>query len=207
VSAWRTTGLFEQDAIAEARAQIREQVQQDVERALREARQAQADARAAGQPVGGQIVVPPPPVPPIPPDPIIITRNGQGGVTVTSSTGQPMNFGDIPPRVEEVALGFFFTVAVIFIGTPLARAFARRMDRKVVAPPAATPEVVTRLDRIEQAVEAIAIEVERISEGQRYVTKVMTESRALPSPNDAAAHELRMAERGAAERAAAERGR
>lgn len=32
-----------------------------------------------------------------------------------------------------------------------------------------------RLARVEQAVEAIAIEVERISEGQRYVTKVLGE--------------------------------
>jgi hypothetical protein len=36
-----------------------------------------------------------------------------------------------------------------------------------------------RLARVEQAVEAIAIEVERISEGQRYVTKLLSE-RAQP---------------------------
>jgi hypothetical protein len=32
-----------------------------------------------------------------------------------------------------------------------------------------------RLARVEQAVESIAIEVERISEGQRYVTKMLNE--------------------------------
>ena len=32
-----------------------------------------------------------------------------------------------------------------------------------------------RFDRLEQAVDAIAIEVERVSEGQRFVTKVLTE--------------------------------
>jgi hypothetical protein len=38
-----------------------------------------------------------------------------------------------------------------------------------------------RLARVEQAVEAIAIEVERISEGQRYVTKLLNErAQALP---------------------------
>mgnify|MGYP001792788851 CR=1 FL=1 len=42
-----------------------------------------------------------------------------------------------------------------------------------------------RLDRLEQAVEAIAIEIERVSEGQRYVTKLMSE-RALPTLLDAA---------------------
>lgn len=33
-----------------------------------------------------------------------------------------------------------------------------------------------RLARVENAVEAIAVEVERISEGQRYVTKLLNES-------------------------------
>jgi hypothetical protein len=32
-----------------------------------------------------------------------------------------------------------------------------------------------RLERLEQAVESIAIEIERVSEGQRYVTKLMSE--------------------------------
>ena len=36
-------------------------------------------------------------------------------------------------------------------------------------------EIAPRLDRLEQAVDAIAIEVERISEGQRFVTKVLSE--------------------------------
>ena len=38
-----------------------------------------------------------------------------------------------------------------------------------------------RLERVEQAVESIAVEVERISEGQRYVTKLLSE-RAKPLP-------------------------
>ena len=32
-----------------------------------------------------------------------------------------------------------------------------------------------RLERVENAVESIAVEVERISEGQRYVTKLLNE--------------------------------
>jgi hypothetical protein len=38
-----------------------------------------------------------------------------------------------------------------------------------------------RLARVEQAVEAIAVEIERIGEGQRFVTKLLNESeRPLP---------------------------
>ena len=72
-----------------------------------------------------------------------------------------------------VPLGFFAMVATIAVGTPLARAFARRMERESKTKLA--PEVTSRLERIEQAVDAIAIEVERISEGQRFTTKLLTE--------------------------------
>jgi hypothetical protein len=43
------------------------------------------------------------------------------------------------------------------------------------APPLADPASSARLDRLEQGMEAIAIEIERISEGQRFVTKVLTD--------------------------------
>jgi hypothetical protein len=72
-----------------------------------------------------------------------------------------------------VPLGFFAMVATIAVGAPLARAFAKRMERDSKGRIA--PEVTTRLERIEQAVDAIAIEVERISEGQRFTTKLLTE--------------------------------
>jgi hypothetical protein len=90
----------------------------------------------------------------------------------------------IPPQVVDITLAFFITVAVIIIGLPLARAFARRMDRRgsrdAAAPP---PELASRLDRIEQGIDAMAIEVERISEGQRFTTRLMSEMRGLPAPN------------------------
>lgn len=75
-----------------------------------------------------------------------------------------------------VPLGFFAMVATIAVGAPLARAFAKRMERESSAK--VSPEVTSRLERIEQAVDAIAIEVERISEGQRFTTKLLTERAA-----------------------------
>jgi hypothetical protein len=41
-------------------------------------------------------------------------------------------------------------------------------------------QVDQRLERIEQAVDAIAIEVERISEGQRFTTKLLADRAAEP---------------------------
>jgi hypothetical protein len=71
-----------------------------------------------------------------------------------------------------VGMSFALILAVVF---PLAIAYARRIWRG--KPSTATqPDVIApRLDRLEQAVEAIAIEVERVAEGQRFVTKVFAE--------------------------------
>jgi hypothetical protein len=44
-----------------------------------------------------------------------------------------------------------------------------------------TGDLVTRLERIEQAIEAVATEVERIAEGQRFTTKLMTEAKPAPA--------------------------
>ena len=38
-----------------------------------------------------------------------------------------------------------------------------------------SPDQDARLDRMEQAIETIALEVERIGEGQRYTTKMLAE--------------------------------
>ena len=93
---------------------------------------------------------------------------------------------DIPPQVIPIVQSFFTTIAVIALGIPIIRAIARRWERH--NPPAQIPaDVTARLERIEQAVEAVAIEVERISEGQRFTAKLMADlqQRVLP-PSDAA---------------------
>lgn len=97
---------------------------------------------------------------------------------------------DFPPgldgdRIERMARmgteGFFSTVVALAIGIPLVRAFGRWLDRR--GTPAANPDVTGRLDRIEQALDSVAVEVERISEGQRYSSKLLGELRALPAPD------------------------
>jgi hypothetical protein len=95
-------------------------------------------------------------------------------------TIQPQ-FGEnlVPREAVDISIAFFVMLGFIIVGLPLARAFARRMDRR--GEPASASEIAPRLDRIEQAVEAIAIEVERVSEGQRYTTKAISDLRGLPS--------------------------
>jgi hypothetical protein len=87
----------------------------------------------------------------------------------------------IPPQAVDISIAFFVMMGFIIVGLPLARAFARRMDRR--GETGSASEISPRLDRIEQAIEAIAIEVERVSEGQRYTTKAIADLRGLPAAN------------------------
>ena len=110
----------------------------------------------------------------------------------------------IPPQAVDIVYGFFITCAVVIIGLPLARAFGRRMDRRGTA---AAPELNQRLERMEQAIEAVAVEVERISEGQRFVTKLMAEERGLTAGSQGDSWAQRQKESEAMGRVASDRGR
>ena len=75
-----------------------------------------------------------------------------------------------------VPLGAFASAIILAIGVPLARAYSRRMDAES-RNPRLPAEVTQRLERMEQTLEAVAIEVERITEGQRFTTKLLSEGR------------------------------
>lgn len=99
---------------------------------------------------------------------------------IAEATGIP---GAVPPPrpPQEVWRGPSEDVMLMggtltfFLILPLVIAYARRLWRRgaVVVPPVPA-EVTERLSRIEQAVDAIAVEVERVGEGQRYVTQLFS---------------------------------
>lgn len=71
-------------------------------------------------------------------------------------------------------------IVSVFVFMPIAIAIARLIWRRATGGPrsaAAVPDHATqqKLDHLQQAVDTIAIEVERISEGQRFVTKLMSD--------------------------------
>jgi hypothetical protein len=87
----------------------------------------------------------------------------------------------LPNLVVPAATFLTFALAL-----PLSIAWGKRILRRA---PRATPvpaDVTMRLERIEQAVDTIAIEVERISEGQRFVTRLMAERPSAAASNQAA---------------------
>ena len=101
------------------------------------------------------------------------------------------------PRSQDVAtVASIFTV---FVLAPLAIAFARLLWKRATgaaAAPRVPPEVAQRLERLEQAVDTIAIEIERVSEGQRLMTRVLTEGNgfAALSAGQRAAEPVRVGE-------------
>lgn len=75
-----------------------------------------------------------------------------------------------------IAIPIVFFITVLF---PLSVAYARRVWRRGGAGVAALPsELMERMARLDQAVDSIAIEVERIGEGQRFMTRVLTDGSA-----------------------------
>jgi uncharacterized coiled-coil protein SlyX len=101
--------------------------------------------------------------------------------TFTTETQPPF----FPPPQDVVPEKMIISVvSIIFIGFPLAIAFARLLWKRgtAVSSPAAQQQLpadtTRRFDELSHSVDAIAIEVERISENQRYLTKLLSEPRS-----------------------------
>ena len=138
-----------QAAAAEARAEaarIREQVQRDVQQQIRE--QVQQQVRI-GQGQRGEIIVQPP-------------------------FPAPWERNDIPPHVVDVITMFLVAMVICIVGLPIARAVGRWIDRRG-SPPAVSAELAAQMTRIEQAVDTMSVEVERISEAQRFQAKLLSD--------------------------------
>ena len=74
--------------------------------------------------------------------------------------------------------GFTFGLLVALVGSRIARRWRRRRgvpDASAAAAAAALAD--PRIDRLGQAVDAMALEVERIGEGQRFVTQLLAEQK------------------------------
>lgn len=134
------------------REQIRTQIRQSIQDATRAAAEASSDNAVTiidGRPV------------------ISDTRNGTG-ITIHRSGMEDV----IPPQAVDISIAFFIMLAVIIIGWPLARAMGRRLERRAEMPALPDAAMSNQLQRIEQAIEAMSIEVERISESQRFMAKL-----------------------------------
>lgn len=81
------------------------------------------------------------------------------------------------PDVVELAQ-VLITVLMFVAGLTGIAFVSKYMKRRLELP--LLPPQDDRMDRLEQAVDAIAIEIERVSEAQRYTTKLLAERHDLP---------------------------
>jgi hypothetical protein len=109
-----------------------------------------------------------------------------------AAAGMPGATSESPEQREEDLLEGALVVGTILIfifAIPMSIAWARRVWRKHAVTIVLPPELTQRLEAIERSVETTAIEVERIGEGQRFVTQLMAkraEAAALPIGRDEA---------------------
>lgn len=101
---------------------------------------------------------------------------------------EPPRFVRQGPPEEAYVLGGLFML-IVFL--PLSLALTRRIWRRSAAVVTSFPrEIAERLARMEQAVEATAVEVERIGEGQRFLTRLFTEGEGARAISAGAAQPL-----------------
>ena len=88
----------------------------------------------------------------------------------------PIGFGSAPRSrdLERMMIGGLVTEAVVFllIGFVAFRVGLKRMREQFER---MLGVQATQLSQLQQAVDTVAVEVERISEGQRYVAKLLAE--------------------------------
>jgi len=146
-----------------SREQLREQIRTQVQQATAEARAAAQQAAQAAKEAGQADRV-----------------TGTPTIVVP-----PFQFErDMPPRVKDVSIAFIVCMAAVIIGFPFMRAIAKRIERGGAPKPQIPPEMQAQMQHLMQSVDAIAIEVERISEGQRFTSKMLADRQQQPAVTD-----------------------
>jgi hypothetical protein len=146
---------------------------------------APARAQAGGVGEGGAVAAIPaiPAVPPLPAAPVPIPRGGgrwiiekDGNRTTITSTALPPQFITAAERAQETAFGLMgMLVAIVFLG-PFARMWARRLEKRPeVGAAGMSAQLQQQLQELQQSMDAMSVEVERISESQRFQSKLLYE--------------------------------
>jgi len=126
-----------------------------------------------------------PPAPPAPP--VLQAPRAPGEGVVLVDPGHDPMINGMPPEmmreVRDISFMFFLVMGGTIVLYPLMRALGRRLEGRPAAA-ALPPESAAQLQRIEHSVEAMAIEIERISESQRFLTRIQSEREPSQLPAD-----------------------
>lgn len=132
------------------------------------------------------------PAAPLPPgERVIVIQDGDKVTTLTNPTPEQLaqvGIGapaELPPDPRMIVTLTMATLSAIVLITWMVLNYLKRPRGAGAAKP--DHDAASRMVRIENAVESIAVEVERISEAQRYTSRLLTEGapNALPTTADA----------------------
>ena len=161
----------------------------DVQQATRDAARADADAsRADADASRADADATRAQAQPLPPGTIVFSGDGSGdrvhvnvkggNVVLTqgaNTTTIPLN--DVVPKgMVQMSWALAASVMVVFIGWPIARAVARYVDRRgraVRADNMLEAQLQQRFDAMERNIDTVAVEMERLSEAQRFTSKLL----------------------------------
>ncbi len=96
----------------------------------------------------------------------------------SQTAGVPGATAESPQSVANERFEMMLVGGVIItlaLGIPLVLGYSRRLWKRAAVTLSMTPELDRRLDSIDRAIETTALEVERIGEGQRFVTQLMAQ--------------------------------
>ncbi len=101
-------------------------------------------------------------------------RQNQAGEAVIVQP-PPYRQSDIPPEVVPILEVVFGSLVAIILGYPIIRLIARLIERRSDRSLVRGDEVQRQMQQLQQSVDAMAIELERIGEGQRFQAKLLSE--------------------------------
>jgi hypothetical protein len=165
---------------------------------MREFEQAAGAAKAGTQGTAAPVVAPSAPVAPLTNaqlkeqisndaanirDNVIQLRNlnrAQNGLSATTVSGD-ISWLDVPPRAQHLAEEFLAAIVIVVLVGPILRAVIRRFERKAAMRPSPLPpNFEPQMRQLQDSMDAMSVEIERISEGQRFMTKVIGEREKVP---------------------------
>ncbi len=162
----------------------------DVENAALDARLDVAAKKAALKALEGQAGTPDLPAPPAPPAAmgrVVIEKDGKTVIldNPTSEQLRAVGMGSTQQRSGDVSgwqlvaltSGVMWGIVTIVY---LVLAHRRRMAGVANLAKPSVDAAEARMARIENAIESVAVEVERISEGQRFTSRILSEGAAMP---------------------------
>ena len=109
---------------------------------------------------------------------LIVDR--QGDRTIITTASLPPDVMRLTERAQETVFGLMGLLAVIIIVGPFARMWARRIEKRpeLARADRSAQLLQQQLMQLQQSMDAMSVEVERISEAQRFQSRLLGEKRS-----------------------------